>query len=62
MSPHKQKKKYCVRNIFSFSWDTCKTHEKLETNRFMQISFFGGDGVNNLYYGQLVNAGSVPVD
>lgn len=53
MSPHKQKTEVLPKKYFQFLSGTCKTHEKPETNRFMQISFFGGEGVNNLYYGQL---------
>lgn len=53
MSPHKQKKKYCVRNIFSFSREPAKPMRNWKQTGLCKFPFLGGEGVNNLYYGQL---------
>ena len=36
----------CMSNVYSFSWDHCKTQEKIKT---MLMQYFGG--TNKEYYG-----------
>ena len=44
MSPHKQKKKYCVRNIFSFSREPAKPMRNWKQTGLCKFPFLGGRG------------------
>lgn len=64
MSPHKQKKKYCVINIFSFSREPAKPMRNRKQTGLCKFPFLGGRGYTICIMGnwKLVNASSVPVD
>ena len=51
--------KLCISIVFKFSWEDCKSQEKLETMQTMLLQkfFFGGGGggwgLNKVYYGNV---------